>query len=60
MFSRKKDDGMAAFVNKFGLEEYLEATDREVGGTNLSLCKKVSALGVRVRNLRVDKGAAEF
>ena len=44
--SRKKDDGMAAFVNKFGLEEYLEATEKEVGGTNLSLCKKVSALGV--------------
>ncbi len=46
MFSRKKDDGMAAFVNKFGLEEYLEATEKEGGGTNLSLCKKVSAMGV--------------
>ncbi len=46
MFSWKKDDGMAVYVNKFGLQEYLEATEKKGGGTNLSLCKKVSALGV--------------
>ena len=37
----------------FGLEEYIGATEQEgLGGGGISLCKEVTALGVRTKALK--------